>query len=60
MTELKLCPFCGGKANLTTEYLVIGLAVSKVECMSCGASTAENSAKNAIRLWNRRADDDSN
>ena len=54
MTELKPCPFCGGKAELITEYLVIGLAVTKVQCTSCESSTALTNRKKAIAIWNRR------
>ena len=52
MTELKPCPFCGGKAEFrggssTTPY---------IRCKECGGRTMSSydSAK-LIAAWNRRA-----
>ena len=34
MTELKPCPFCGGKALLSHDYA--GIGASYVRCEKCG------------------------
>lgn len=61
MTELKPCPFCGGKA----EFCATCMDYAFVKCRECGAKTDniaisyEYSAKDvAIEAWNRRASDD--
>lgn len=61
MTELKPCPFCGGKAQLEHDYQ--GNGNSYVVCKSCGLkgvsfirSFETASDLNAIEYWNRRAE----
>lgn len=53
MSELKPCPFCGGKAKL------LGFTRFWVQCEPCGAQTPlyvfEDAAEEA---WNRRVGDD--
>lgn len=59
MTNLKPCPFCGGKASLV--YLE---PVSWVVCQKCGAVSAMardsyevgDSKEKAAEAWNRRTD----
>lgn len=56
-TELKLCPFCGGKAKVVvddeTETLLI------IQCTECKAQTAGHDfLSSAIYAWNRRATDE--
>ena len=64
MSELKPCPFCGGKA-----YLFVDNGI-RVLCVQCGASSkvlcdmrtangvAGNATKSVIEAWNRRANND--
>lgn len=61
MTELKQCPFCGGKA----EFYATCIDYAYVKCRKCGARTGnialsyEYSTKDvAIEAWNRRANDE--
>ena len=52
--ELKLCPFCGGKA-LVCETEVDGERVFMVACDNCGISTAASSNEaDVIDAWNKR------
>ncbi len=55
-TELKPCPFCGGKAYLdkvTDDY-----PNYVIRCWGCGVSTQWCADKNkAVELWNRRVDE---
>ena len=53
MTELKPCPFCGGKATERYECLN-GVFV---QCNECGVSTHVSSSVDAIETWNRRVGD---
>ncbi len=51
---LKLCPFCGGKAE-TKIKKVKGNRYSKVKCTVCHASGPELVNKTAAeRMWNKR------
>ena len=54
MTELKCCPFCGGKA----KYMEIkDFFISRfVTCTKCGIETPRNclNRKDAIKRWNTR------
>lgn len=64
MTDLKPCPFCGGKA-----YLFVNEGV-RVICPKCGATTkclvdamtsegvAGNAIQSVIEAWNRRVEKD--
>jgi Lar family restriction alleviation protein len=57
MTELKPCPFCGGKASYDNdvgnndEYFV-----EWVECQECGIQTPRRrwSNESLTSFWNRR------
>ena len=58
-TELKSCPFCGGKALLSHDHAWI--EASYVRCEKCGLesirffkSFAHASDDKAVEFWNRR------
>ena len=52
MTDLKPCPFCGGKAK--SKGYQIGF---RVMCPECGGrAKLFSTAEEAIEAWNRRAD----
>lgn len=63
MTELKPCPFCGGKAELHLFQMYVGdesYAVN-IRCQKCGVEGAvewkvdgKNFKQRAIKKWNRR------
>lgn len=53
MTELKPCPFCGGKAYVQ-EHLS-GLYRSVICKVCCAATRMFQKEKEAIEAWNRRA-----
>lgn len=60
--KLKPCPFCGGKAHLDKDrwgyYQEIYYKVECANLLNCGAETQRYRAKSdAIKVWNRRADD---
>ena len=68
MTELKPCPFCGGKAYFHKPWRVKGTALYDrigVECEHCGAfpyqvmvyqfKSLEDKQAAAAEQWNRRA-----
>lgn len=61
MTELKPCPFCGGKARL---FVSTGV---RVLCTKCSATTrilvdservATSAIEDVIKAWNRRTNDE--
>lgn len=59
-TELKPCPFCGGKAK--TAYAINDYNRWGVYCKECGCTVdvedwkgVEDTEENAIAAWNRRA-----
>ena len=53
--ELKLCPFCGGEANLKDETGFYTYFF--VECKKCKASTNRKRAKEeAVNEWNKRTE----
>ena len=59
-TELKPCPFCGGKAK--TAYAINDYNRWGVYCKHCGCSVeiedwkgVEDTEENAVEAWNRRA-----
>ena len=61
MSELKPCPFCGGKAEIVevTRHVTNNRIV--VKCSRCGASTrtfSDNKSEYAIDAWERRATDE--
>ena len=57
--ELKLCPFCGGEADLF-EYVDTQIFWAKVVCGRCNANikqgdtTGKYLQDNAIAAWNKR------
>lgn len=69
MAELKPCPFCGSKKIIIEAF---GFGDYSAKCSNCGAQTArhrtnidinrwdivsfDERAKEAIKAWNRRAD----
>ncbi len=58
MTDLKPCPFCGGKAVVEPEgFIVCGYWV---KCSKCGIeqNTPYEMADEAIAAWNRRVCDE--
>lgn len=62
MTELKPCPFCGGKPEYTDDYYSNGTNYHNVFCTECGAGSAyisgfntKNARNQVIEAWNRRA-----
>lgn len=63
-TELKPCPFCGGRAKLIENHIIGGNDNSLVKCELCGVRTPayEVSVKycpndEATKTWNRRANE---
>lgn len=54
MSELKPCPFCGGKAEIIT---LMGVNAKYIQCENCRISTeVSGEEKILIELWNRRID----
>ena len=68
MTELKPCPFCGGRARLVRLGHQSGTAFDDwgIECVKCGAMpwtfslylcrTQEEVHETCAERWNRRAE----
>lgn len=68
MTELKPCPFCGGKAVLHEAYKTERVECrAYIRCDNCGAHVGDDyppthlfeisdSTRNAIEKWSRRAE----
>lgn len=57
MSELLPCPFCGGEARMTYDFMADGLGYNKIECRECGANTPGNYSKvgdQATWDWNTR------
>lgn len=54
MTELKQCPFCGGKADFeeSNTYYDKGF----VYCTECGAASQWGPVNEVVSLWNARAE----
>ena len=52
MTKLEACPFCGGRAEIVSEYA----NSYYVECVNCWASISqtEATAEKAAEVWNKR------
>ena len=62
-TELKPCPFCGGKAKYV--YSIPYNAVQCKKCKTFGKTVVDSYEQQdgkveAIEAWNRRAEDDHN
>lgn len=62
--DLKPCPFCGGEAEAV--YAPNDINRWGVQCKSCGCTVeveewkgVEDTRGNAIKAWNRRAEDES-
>lgn len=55
MTELKPCPFCGGKVeiNYNPYSKVYFIACGNCDCDIC-VSVVSNTEEKAVKLWNRR------
>ncbi len=57
-TELKPCPFCGGKARRVIGFM----GVNFFKCTACGATVSfdneyyNNHKNEAVKAWNRRVD----
>lgn len=58
--ELKPCPFCGGKANIYThkDFVFIRCQVCDCGTPSISASIEYCATERAVRLWDRRADNE--
>ena len=62
MTELKPCPFCGGKAKVCTDVVDTNGGIKQVwaffvECVQCGETTGiTNSPEGPGDMWNWRAE----
>lgn len=60
--ELKPCPFCGGKAEMVTEYSDPFECGGVIYCVDCGAKIEFGCGGevrlNAVEAWNRRVKDD--
>ena len=64
MKELKLCPFCGGKAESYSDkaYHIengkqTGNEMWFAVCSECSAVCCGRSKEEAIKAWNRRVTD---
>ena len=63
-TELKPCPFCGGKAQIwDNAWRVLAKARVQIKCRRCGVRTMEyvgldwdDTHDLAIAAWNRRTE----
>ena len=56
MTELKPCPFCGGKASLIRYHNIKG---GYCYCTVCKTRKPNSlTIEEAIEAWNRRAEDE--
>jgi len=53
MTELKPCPFCGGKAKIY-KYAGSDIRTRYIMCTCCGMGTDRMREEEAIEKWNRR------
>lgn len=62
MTELKDCPFCGGRPRIRTEHETIGFGWNidfyRVYCHECGVGIKSEDKYKAIEAWNRRVTDE--
>lgn len=56
MSELKPCPFCGGKAEII-PLMVIN--AKYIQCKNCRISSeVSDNDKTLVELWNRRIDNE--
>lgn len=59
-TDFKLCPFCGGGAELHDSQRNSRVPMWWVRCELCGATSATHSTKEkAVAAWNRMTHDKS-
>ena len=65
MSELKPCPFCGGKAELYTHRVICGIDYVNIICKNCRIRTMDYEASisycandKATEDWNRRAENE--
>lgn len=58
MSELKPCPFCGGKACMITHRFNRWPNTYSVKCLDCYVQTPLSYAteQEALNAWNRRVD----
>lgn len=63
MTELKPCPFCGGKARIvengepeTSKYYFVDVLCTNMVCRGCSSCLESRTKKQAIAAWNIRAE----
>jgi Lar family restriction alleviation protein len=58
MPELKLCPFCGGEAQLESEAcgdsVASAYAVFRVFCYDCRAKIEGSDEESVLERWNTR------
>lgn len=61
MSELKPCPFCGGKAKKYSDFTytkLTGATLHYIGCMNCGNRSAPRLSWNeTIEKWNKRIGD---
>lgn len=56
MSDLKLCPFCGGKA-IIEKHSEWDWAQYEVKCTKCNCGlSAYYTYQKAVEAWNRRAE----
>ena len=54
MTDLKPCPFCGGKVELHYAINYNGITEYYISCRSCCYMNFESSIEKAVSKWNHR------
>ena len=52
MSDLKPCPFCGGKPHMHHG----GAGNYYVSCLECKVTSDDGTEERATRIWNRRAE----
>lgn len=64
MDELKPCPFCGCKANITETYIPNesfykpATRIYNLRCSKCRAEMHGERYRDLVKAWNRRKTDD--
>lgn len=59
MSELKACPFCGGKAEIISEVIPTDGEVFSSRCKCCFSRTGQYTSESAATdVWNRRTQPD--